>query len=77
MVGFVDDSTGTVNDFANNAMTVEQLLQCLQLDAQLWNDLLWCSGGMLELPRCSYNFLCFEFNKSGKPHPIGDTVGPH
>jgi hypothetical protein len=26
MVGFVDDSTGTVNDFANNAATVENLL---------------------------------------------------
>jgi hypothetical protein len=29
MVGFVDDSTGTVNDFANNATTDEQLLQRL------------------------------------------------
>jgi hypothetical protein len=76
MVGFVDDSTGTINDFANNATTVEQLLQRLQHNAQLSNDLLWCSGGMLELPKCSYHFLCFEFDDSGKPHPIGDTVGP-
>jgi hypothetical protein len=76
MVGFVDDSTGTVNDFDNNAATVEDLLGRLQHDAQLWNDLLWCSGGMLELPKCSYHFLYFEFDASGAPHPIGGTVGP-
>jgi hypothetical protein len=76
MVGFVDDSTGTVNDFANNAATVENFLSKLQHDAQLWNDLLWCSGGMLELPKCSYHFLHFEFDDSGAPHPLGGAVIP-
>jgi hypothetical protein len=75
MVGFVDDITGTVNDFANNDATVENLLCRLQHDAQLWNDLLWCSGGMLELSKCSYHFLYFEFDASGAPHPLGGTVG--
>jgi hypothetical protein len=50
MVGFVDDSTGTVNSFASDTQpTTESLLAKMQHDAQLWHDLLWCSGGMLEL----------------------------
>jgi hypothetical protein len=76
MVGFVDDSTGSVNDFHNNEATVDSLLGRLQVDAQLWNDLLWCSGGMLELPKCSYHFLFFDFDASGKPIPRPGTVGP-
>jgi hypothetical protein len=76
MVGFVDDSTGTVNNFANNAATVEKLLCKLQHDVQLWNDLLWCSGGMLELLKCSYHFLFFQFDTSGAPHPLGGIVAP-
>jgi hypothetical protein len=76
MVGFVDDSTSTVNDFHNNAATVDSLLARLQIDAQLWNDLLWCSGGMLELPKCSYHFLIFDFDESGTPIPRAGTVGP-
>jgi hypothetical protein len=78
MVGFVDDSTDSVNDFHNNEATVESLLGWLQVDAQLWNDLLWCSGGMLELPKCSYHFLFFDFDASGKPishHP--DPSSPY
>jgi hypothetical protein len=33
-------------------------------------------GGMLELPKCSYHFLYFDFDASGAPHPISGTVGP-
>jgi hypothetical protein len=76
MAGFVDDSTSSVNDFHNNHATVDSLLSCLQVDAQLWNDLFWCSGGMLELPKCSYHFLFFDFDASGKPLPRPGTVGP-
>jgi hypothetical protein len=76
MVGFVDDSTGTVNWFDNNDATIEELLARLQKDAQLWHDLLWCSGGMLEISKCSYHFVYFEFDAAGNPHPIPGTVGP-
>jgi hypothetical protein len=58
MVGFVDDSTGTVNSFnATTQPSPEELLNKMTHDAQLWHDLLWCSGGMLELQKCSYHFL--------------------
>jgi hypothetical protein len=31
---------------------------------------------MLELLKCSYHFLYFDFDASGAHHPIGGTVGP-
>jgi hypothetical protein len=42
----------------------------MQTDAQAWNDLLWCSGGKLELPKCSYHVLRFKFRPNGTtPEP--------
>jgi hypothetical protein len=41
----------------------------------VWNnDLLWCSGGKLELPKCSYHVLRFEFLPNGIPKPIKDCT---
>ena len=75
MVGFVDDSTcitgGTKND------TVEQLLATMKEDAQLWHDLLWCSGGKLELPKCGYHVIHYDFNDDGTPrmlHSPGESI---
>lgn len=39
-------------------------------DAQLWNDLLFQSGGMLELPKCSFHLLHFNFRSEGSPKPM-------
>jgi hypothetical protein len=56
MVGFVDDSTGTSNDFRpNTQLSPEIISKRMQHDAQAWNDLLWCSGGKLELAKCSFH----------------------
>jgi hypothetical protein len=67
----------TPNDFSSaTTPTVESLLHKIRHDAQLWSDLLWCSGGKLELPKCSYHFLYFDFDADGTPHPRGGTVGP-
>ena len=70
MVAFVDDSTGTYNDFQpQNEPSIHDMLPHAQQDCQSWNDLLWCSGGKLELPKCSYHVLRFEFLPNGTPHP--------
>jgi hypothetical protein len=71
MVGFVDDSTGTCNDFRPQAQeSTADIAKRMQHDAQAWNDLLWCSGGKLELSKCSFHVLEFEFDADGTPHPI-------
>jgi hypothetical protein len=65
MVSFVDDSTcitgGTKDD------TLQDLIQKMKEDAQLWYDLLWCSGGKLELPKCGYHLVHFDSKDSGIP----------
>ena len=53
MVGFVDDSTGNCNDFQpQSEIDVDELLRRMANDAQIWSNLLHCSGGKLELPKC-------------------------
>jgi hypothetical protein len=77
IVGFVDDSTGICNDFQpQSQIDHNELSSRMQHDAQLWNDLLWCSGGKLELPKCSYHVLRFKFKPNGEPRPILETP-PH
>jgi hypothetical protein len=71
MVGFVDDSTGTCNDFRPQQQEpVETISHWMEQDAQAWNDLLWCSGGKLELPKCSFHALHFTFKPNGAPKPV-------
>jgi hypothetical protein len=75
MVGFVDDSTGQVNQFlAHEQPTPSQLATIMKNDAQLWSNLLWLSGGLLELPKCSYHHIHFDFDPSGKPSMRGGHV---
>jgi hypothetical protein len=70
MVGFVDDSTGTCNDFRpQNEGSIHEILRKMEDDAQLWSNLLYCTGGKLELPKCSFHVLRFQFRPSGAPQP--------
>ena len=70
MVGFVDDSTGTCNDVRPQVEApMNELLKMMEHDAQLWNNLLYCSGGKLELTKCSFHVLTFHFRPNGQPIP--------
>jgi len=76
MVGFVDDSTGQVNAFSDDVQPpIQVLLDRMQHDAQLWNDLLWTSGGALELQKCSYQVMQWKFTTSGEPVLAAGMVG--
>jgi hypothetical protein len=44
-------------------------------DAQLRNDLLWASGGALELPKCMYHVIDYAFTPDGAPILSGGQVG--
>ncbi len=43
----------------------EQLVDALSQDAQMWEDLLWCSGGALELSKTSYQIMYWDFTMNG------------
>eukprot|EP00957_Ditylum_brightwellii_P007049 533487-Ditylum_brightwellii.AAC.1 len=67
ILGFVDNANNQVNEFVNNKVTIEQLLSLIQQDSKLCSKLLWLSGGLLELSKCSYHFLHFNFKPDGSP----------
>jgi hypothetical protein len=39
----------------------------MQLDAQLWSNLLWLSGGMIKLGKCSFHQIHYDFESDGTP----------
>ena len=65
MVGFVDDTTVITGGTQHSP--IEQLLNRMQHDADLWNQLLWASGGKLELSKCGYHALYNDFTPEGDP----------
>jgi hypothetical protein len=68
-VGFVDDTCSYVNKFfADVPPTPEEMIDLLSHDSQLWCDLLWKSGGSLELPKCTYHFSHYKFSLDGQPY---------
>ena len=61
MLGFVDDCSQQVNEFRSHPQpTAHRLVELMQGDAQLWNNLLWTSGGALEIPKCSFQIISTE-----------------
>ena len=75
MVGFVDDTSCSVNLFhSNSPPTVSTLLDLMEQDAQLWNNFLWSTGGALEPKKCSYHVVSWEFN-NGIPQLTPGQVG--
>ena len=76
MTGFVDDCAQRVNCFASNPQPqAERLLTLMENDAQIWNDLLWSSGGALEQSKCSFHLVESQWNANGHPFLKGG-VGP-
>ena len=76
-VGFVDDTCGYVNRFQDDSPpTPEMLISMLTNDSQLWSDLLWLSGGALELPKCTYHYWNYKFKPVGTPFLQASQVGP-
>jgi hypothetical protein len=76
MEGFVDDTDVQVND-AKTPYTAQELAQVLQIDAQHWEKLLFTSGGKLELNKCFFYLLYWEFDDDGKPRLKKKADLPH
>jgi hypothetical protein len=64
--GFVDDTS----IMTNGGQTTDELLGRLQSDAQTWSNLLYSSGGLLELPKCLYYIADYSFDSTGNPSPF-------
>ena len=66
--GFVDDTSLFIN-LTPEQNRPHQLLESLQRITQGWSDLLYASGGKLELPKCFYYAIQWDFNSDGDPIP--------
>ena len=77
MIGFVDDTSGSVNDFLREQpATPDYYIAKAQEDAQRWNNLLSLSGGALNVEKCSYHFMHYTFNVDGLASLQSGTFGP-
>ena len=70
MTGFVDDTTHWINDFRQalqGTYTQTAMYQATSTTAQWWEQLLHASRGKLELPKCFYYNITWQFNDEGEP----------
>eukprot|EP00978_Attheya_sp_CCMP212_P018266 scaffold49701_cov71-Attheya_sp.AAC.1 len=63
---FVDDSTLVHNKRKFNA-SEEDIMNVVQQDLKSWSDLLWTTGGLLELTKSKYFMMIWQFDRTGKP----------
>jgi hypothetical protein len=74
---FVENTNSCVNEWrpqtdGNFQTTMEKVTQ----DTQLWNNLLYTSGGKLEVSKCSFHPLQFTFAADGTPSVNRDRPPP-
>jgi len=70
LIGFVDDVRNSTNLFDQDDAPLDQLVQAATNDSQLWHDLLLVCNQALELPKCGYHTMCYEFDPTGQPNLI-------
>jgi len=68
MIGFVVDCMQQVNCFLDHPQPLpDTLIEQMRVDGQLWNDLLWASGGSLEQKKCLFHVIESSWNSKGIP----------
>ncbi len=68
MTGFLNDNNlQTVKEAFQHAPNTNGIVNQMNLDAQVWNNTLWTSGGALALSRCQYHLMEWMFTVSRKP----------
>ena len=77
MIGFVDDTSGSTNDFLlPEPAPLHHYASLATPDTQWWNDTLQLSGGALEDSKCLYHLMYDEFTRNGQPVLKGGTFDP-
>eukprot|EP00957_Ditylum_brightwellii_P211685 15366464-Ditylum_brightwellii.AAC.2 len=63
---FVDDNRQMHNNGMRDA-TAHQLMPFVDHDVNLWDELLWIIGGLLEQSKPTYSLMVWDFEEPGKP----------
>eukprot|EP00957_Ditylum_brightwellii_P206477 15348625-Ditylum_brightwellii.AAC.1 len=66
---FVDDNRQMHNNGKMHA-TARQLMSYVDHDVNLWDELLWITGGLLDRLKTTYSLMVWDFELSGKPFII-------
>jgi hypothetical protein len=70
--GFVDNVTHFFNlglkHSLHKTVQVSNVIRGLEREGQTWERLLWTVGGKLELSKCLYYLLFYNFAPNGTPH---------
>jgi hypothetical protein len=74
MTGFFDSTKGQTNDIHEKCpLPLHQLIAQMQVNVQLWGDLLHPAGGALEIPKCNYYVMRWKFKTSVIPELDADV----
>jgi hypothetical protein len=74
MTGFIDDTKGQINNMESpHPILLQQLIDRMQSNAQLWGNLLHVSGGALEIPKCNHYVMQWNLKLSGIPELNADV----
>ena len=68
-----DSLTTSLTSSTDDTITPEDISAGMQFEAQTWERLLWATGGALELSKCFYYILFYDFKKNGTPF----LLAPH
>jgi hypothetical protein len=66
---FVDDASSSMNNFLSwlhQAPDMEELVEMTRHDSQTWEPFLWTSRGLLNLVKCAYYILAWNFDAEGR-----------
>ena len=67
MVGFVRRFNVHYCRGGDTEDSLQQVVsKIMKQDVQLWHDLLWCSWGKLELSKCGYHVIHYDFDANGR-----------
>ena len=66
IIGLVDDKQQYANDWKDNSE--QTICDNLQTAASTWEQILYTSGGALELSKCAWYLIAWEFTPSGIPY---------
>ena len=79
-LGFVDDVNNRSNlpwdDIADDQDYLQELIDQASQESQLWHDILEAANQSLELTKCKYHVMHFEFKPSGKPEMVVESQPP-
>jgi len=78
LLSFVDDTNNRTNDFtATEPPSREALINFATHDSQLWHDILTSTNQTLELSKCSYHYIHFDFKETtGEPYMVLEDTNP-